>query len=104
MGKFDGTVNDCSIWSRIELPTLLDGGIGQITLIDYTNFQNRKDYPQLSSPVKPRDESAQDYCFDWEGDREDPADPDSEPPIGLPYYPGSCGVHVQQVSFYRRCV
>lgn len=72
MGKFDGTVNDCSIWSRIELPTLLDGGIGQITLVDYTNFQNQKDYPQLSSPVKPRDESdvfekrAQDYCFDWE--------------------------------------
>ncbi|KAL2055058.1 hypothetical protein ABVK25_004880 [Lepraria finkii] len=36
------------------------------------------------------------YCADWQGDQEDPADPDSTPGVGLGYYPGNCGVHVVQ--------
>ena len=104
VGRFDATVAGCSIWSRIELPTLTDGGI-QIILVDYSNFANTRDYPVAIAPIIFRREEnqalekrAQDYCFDWQGDREDPADPDSDPQVGLPYYPGNCGVHLQQVS------
>jgi len=103
VGKFDGSVSTCSVWSRIELPTLTDGGISKITLVDYSNFDNRKDYPLQIPNILPREENSvlqkrQDYCFDWQGDREDPADPDSDPQVGYDYYPGNCGVHLQQVS------
>ena len=100
VGKFNGDVDPCSIWLRIELPTLVAGGIA-ITLVDYTNFANQKAYP---APVIDRrtqngglEKRAQDYCFDWQGDREDPADPDSTPGVGLDYYPGWCVAHVVQV-------
>lgn len=109
VGRFDASVAACSVWSRIELPTLTAGGI-KITLVDYSNFDNKKDYP-LDLPNSPIDYPGipprevhgglvrrQDYCFDWQGDHEDPADPDSDPQIGLDYYPGNCGVHLQQVS------
>ena len=99
VGRFDAVVSDCSIWSRIELPTLVAGGI-PITLVDYTNFANTKDYPIPSNlqPIifKKRDDAK--YCPDWIGDQEDPADPDSTPGTGIGYYPGNCGVHVKQVS------
>ena len=96
VGRFDAVVSDCSIWSRIELPTLLAGGIG-ITLVDYTNFANQKDYPVPGGGFigKKRDNQ---YCFDWIGDQEDPADPDSTPGTGIGYYPGNCGLHLTQVS------
>ena len=114
VGQYDATVLDCSIWKRIELPTLTDGGI-PITLVDYSNFANQKDYPGTEPiiPFKPRDttglstrdniENSLDkrgtgYCFDWPGSQEDANDPDVDPPIGVPYYPGNCGVHLQQVS------
>lgn len=100
VGKFNGDVNSCSIWLRIELRTLAAAGI-QITLVDYTNFANQKAYP---APVIDRrtqsgglEKRAQDYCFDWQGDREDPADPNSTPGVGLDYYPGWCVAHVVQV-------
>ena len=102
VGRFDAVVSDCSIWSRIELPTLVAGGIS-ITLVDYTNFANQKDYPipdnllpDITGGIfKKRDDK---YCPDWLGDQEDPADPDSTPGVGIGYYPGNCGVHVKQVS------
>lgn len=105
VGQFDGTVLDCSIWKRIELQTLLDGGI-TIKLVDYSNFQNQKDYPGSNSiiPIIPRDEDSvlekrgTGYCFDWPGSGEDANDPDADPPVGIGYYPGNCGVHLQQVS------
>ena len=103
VGKFNGEVNSCSIWSRIELPTLLAGGI-QITLVDYTNFGNQKPYPIPDGVLGRRNEAGNlekrddKYCADWQGTEEDPADPDSTPGVGLPYYPGNCGVHVVQVS------
>ena len=101
VGRYDGVVNSCSVWVRIELPTLLAGGI-DITLVDYTNPSNQMPYP---APVLGRrdeiggvDKRAPDYCFDWQGDGEDPTDPDSTPSIGLDYYPGWCVAHVVQVS------
>ena len=103
VGKFNGEVNDCSIWSRIELPTLVTGGI-QITLVDYTNFANQAPYPVPGGVLGRRDADSSlvkrdnQYCADWQGDQEDPADPDSTPGVGLDYYPGNCGVHVVQVS------
>lgn len=98
VGKFDGDVNSCSIWVRIELPTLMAGGI-PITLVDYTNFANQKPYqaPVMDRRTPKGGASPQDYCFDWEGDQEDPADPDSTPGVGLGYYPGACVAHVVQV-------
>ena len=101
VGRFDAVVADCSIWSRIELPTLVAGGI-PITLVDYTNFANQKDYPIPDNLLvgdggifKKRNSQ---YCHDWLGNEEDPADPDSTPGVGIGYYPGNCGVHVKQVS------
>lgn len=103
VGKFDASFNECSIWSRIELQTLIDGGITKVTLVDYSNPANHKDYPLPISDILPREEDGmlrkrQNYCFDWQGDREDPADPESDPLIRLDYYPGNCGIHLQQVS------
>ena len=97
-------VADCSIWNRIELPTLIAGGI-PITFVDYSNFANTKDYPLpttagLTPPFQHGpfiQKRAVGSCFDWDGDREDPADPDSDPNAGIGYYPGQCGVHLQQV-------
>lgn len=93
----------CSIWNRIELPTLIAGSI-PITFVDGSNVANTKDYPvpdpPVFSPIIPRElleKRGSGHCFDWEGDREDPADPDSDQPIGLDYYPGNCGVHLEQV-------
>ena len=103
VGKFSAEVNDCSIWSRIELPTLVAGGIS-ITLVDYTDFTNQKPYPTPGNVLGRRDEDsllvkrADKYCFDWQGNGEDPADPDSTSGVGLPYHPGNCGVHLVQVS------
>lgn len=99
VGQFDGTVLDCSIWKRIELQTLLDGGIS-ITLVDYSNFANQKDYPGTSSidsgaPFRKRGTG---YCFDWPGRGDDANDPDAEPTVGTGYYPGNCGLHLTQVS------
>ena len=101
VGKFDYDINSCSIWLRIELPTLRAGGI-PITLVDYTNFDNKQAY---IAPVIDRrtqngsleKRAAQGYCFDWQGDQEDPADPDATPGVGLDYYPGWCLAHVVQV-------
>ena len=107
VGQWDGTVLDCSIWKRVEWPTLLDGNI-EITLVDYSNFDNKKQYPDFDAieslagggdgteRIKKR---LTGYCFDWPGDGEDVDDPDVDPPIGTPYYPGSCGVHLTQVSY-----
>lgn len=96
-------VADCSIWNRIELPTLAAAGI-PITFVDYSNFANTKDYPVPTptglGPFKSRslvEKRGSGACFDWDGDREDPADPDSDPNVGIGYYPGQCGVHLQQV-------
>lgn len=102
VGKYDGTVLDCSIWKRVELPTLLAGGIS-IKLVDYSNFANVKDYPALNSIVsrdvdRALEERETGYCFDWPGDGDDANDPDADPTVGTPYYPGSCGMHLQQVS------
>lgn len=106
VGKFDRTVLDCSIWKRIELPTLNDGGIN-IKLVDYSNFGNQEDYYPPAPPGfifrREDDNNALEkrgtgVCFDWPGSGEDDNDPDSDAPIGIPYYPGACGVHIQQVS------
>ncbi|KAL9130676.1 MAG: hypothetical protein Q9217_001203 [Psora testacea] len=88
VGQFDGTVRDCSIWKRIELPTLRAAGIS-IKLVDYSNFENQKDYPPPIEilPLQEEDEVIQlvepEYCFDWPGDGEDPNDPGHF----YPYYP-----------------
>ncbi|KAI4129290.1 MAG: hypothetical protein LQ338_002299 [Usnochroma carphineum] len=112
VGLWDATVLDCSIWKRIELPTLTDGGI-DIKLVDYSNLQNQKDYPgtgDVLGPLVPRgndhtvhgpdgaalEKRGTGYCFDWPGDQEDANDPDADPVVGIPYYPGNCGVHLQQ--------
>lgn len=103
VGQFDGSVLDCSIWKRVELPTLLAGGI-EIKLVDYSNFANVKDYFSTPDSIFARDmdgtleERATGYCFDWPGDGDDANDPDADPPVGTPYYPGACGLHLQQVS------
>ena len=101
VGQYDATVLDCSIWKRIELPTLIAGNI-DITLVDYSNFGNQKPYPLVGALI-PREEGSlvprtTGYCFDWPGTGEDANDPDVDPPYGIPYYPGQCGVHLQQVS------
>lgn len=99
VGNFDGPVYECSVWSRIELPTLVKAGI-KITLVDYTNFNNQKDYPIPIGLLGKR--APTEYCFDWLGDDEDPATPDVGPTLGAPYYAGYCGVHVTQVCI--RCL
>ena len=102
VGQWDGTVLDCSIWKRVELQTLLDGNI-EITLVDYSNFENQKPFPgtdvdDLISDGSTLKKRLTGYCFDWPGTGDDPNDPDADPPVGNPYYPGNCGVHLTQVS------
>ena len=112
VGLANAKVLDCSIWKRIELPTLIDGGIS-ITLVDYSDFENQNDYPGTNIEMFPGgffksraldgDDNAlakreTGYCFDWPGSLEDPNDPDADPEVGIGYYPGSCGMHLQQVS------
>ena len=108
VGQFDGTVLDCSIWKRIELSTLVAGNI-HITLVDYSNFDKKRDYPGTTPiiTIPPRSEGnaldelekrETEYCFDWPGTGEDPNDPDADSSAGIPYYPGNCGVHLTQVS------
>lgn len=101
VGQWDGTVLDCSIWKRVELPTLLAGNI-EITLVDYSEFSNQKPYPGTgendpsSGGGLRLNKRLTGYCFDWPGTGEDANDPDVDPPVGIPYYPGSCGVHLIQ--------
>lgn len=73
--------------------------MSKITLVDCTNFDNKKDYLGLPSRKSKRSES---YCFDWDGDREDPLGPKTDPSVDIGYYPGNCGFHVRQVSSMTR--
>ena len=106
VGRWDNVVEECSIWKRVELPTLLAGNV-EITLVDYSNFENQKPYPGTNVDVPSSggrgglDKRLTGYCFDWPGTGEDANDPDADPPVGLPYYPGSCGVHLTQVSVFN---
>lgn len=97
VGRWDLAVDKCRVWARVEYPSLLaNPQVTKITLVDYSNFDQKKEYPGLpeqSVKVK-RDDG---YCFDWDGDREDPLGQPSDPELGTGYYPGSCGVHVVQV-------
>lgn len=46
VGKYDGSVDACRIWARIEYPTLLSNpNVNSITLVDYTNTANQKPIP-----------------------------------------------------------
>ena len=103
VGLWNADVLPCSIWSRVEMQTLVDGNI-EIELVDYSNFDNKKQYPGTDTidpfsasgdKIKKRETG---YCFDWPGDGDDANDPDADPPVGTPYYPGNCGVHLTQVS------
>lgn len=100
VGKFNYDITPCSIWLRIELPTLMAAGI-PITLVDYTNFANQQAYQASLINTRTQNGSLEKRapvaCFDWQGDQEDPANPDSTPGVGLDYYPGWCVAHVIQV-------
>lgn len=95
---YNNKIDLCRVWARVEYSSLLDNPqVTKITLVDYTNFQNQKRYPglpQQNSKVK----RSNGYCFDWEGDAEDPIGPPTDPQLDIGYYPGNCGVHVVQVS------
>ena len=76
--------------------------------MDYSNFDNKKQYPgtDVINPLSGGGDATEKinkrltgYCFDWPGDGEEANDPDVDPPIGIPYYPGYCGVHLTQVSY-----
>ena len=43
VGKSDAIFRKCSVWNRVELPTLKSSNI-KITLVDHTNFKNQKDF------------------------------------------------------------
>ena len=96
VGKYNNEIDLCRVWARVEYPSLLENPqVTKITLVDYCNFENKKTYPGLPKQTIKLKRS-DDYCFDWEGDTEDPLGPD--PQVGIGYYPGNCGVHVVQVS------
>lgn len=96
VGRWDLAVDNCRIWARVEYQSLLDNpDVTKITLVDYSNFDNKKDYPGLPNQKVKRGNR---YCFDWDGDREDPLGQPSDPGLDIGYYPGNCGVHVVQVS------
>lgn len=112
VGMWNLEVDRCRVWGRIEYPSLLaNPHVTKVTLVDYSNFANKRDYPGIPGqnshrpkPVFPVGAMSIpggpdiDFCFDWEGDQEDPLDPASDPQLDVGYYPGNCGVHVVQVS------
>ncbi|KAF2105788.1 hypothetical protein BDV96DRAFT_591868 [Lophiotrema nucula] len=106
VAPFDNKIDACRIWSRMELPSLMDNSdVTKITLVDYTNFANKKTiWEPTSIPFSKREEAinqllskrADQACNDWDGYGDDPADPDADPSVSIPYAPGWCGVHVTQ--------
>ncbi len=78
---FDEIVRACSIWHRIELATLeANPAVSSITLVDYTNFSNKKILIESSTKrsmaqnnnhdtLQKRDDT---YCPDWAGSGNDP--------------------------------
>lgn len=96
VGRWDLAVDSCRVWARVEYQSLLNNpDVTKITLVDYSNFDNKKDYPGLPNQKVKRGNG---YCFDWDGDREDPLGQPSDPGLDIGYYPGNCGVHVVQVG------
>lgn len=96
VGNYDDTARDCSIWRRVELPTLLAGGIS-IKLVDYSSFANLKDYTVSDSIISLYVHGALEkretgYCLNRPGDDDGADAPDVDPTVG------SCGMHLQQVS------
>lgn len=124
IGQRDDEVLDCSIWKRIELPTLIAGNIS-ITLVD-VNWGTTRDYfapPDPPTPdfIETTDPPSPDgierralekrrtrFCFDWNGKDQDENDPgvtyDNEPPPGQNYYEGTCRLHLWQVSLLCQAV
>lgn len=79
VSQWSGEIDECRVWKRIELPTLvLNPNVQSITLVDFNNFANQKVYWSRQTS---RD-SADDFlakrdlaCLDWlTGDGDDLAD------------------------------
>ncbi|KAF2727347.1 hypothetical protein EJ04DRAFT_595306 [Polyplosphaeria fusca] len=110
VAPFDNKIDRCRTWSRTELPTLMDNvNVPKITLVDYTNTENRKTIwertpESIAALLAKREESlhqlfkrADDkFCFDWDGYGDDPGDPNGDPTLYIPYYPGRCDVNITQ--------
>ena len=97
-------IDTCRVRNRTEQPGLLaNPDVTSIIHVDYINWANQNTIcvrDDNSSPFDKRDsniseERSYEYCLDWDGYGDDPADPDGGPTLDIGYYPDYCGVITQ---------
>ena len=70
VGRWDLKVDACRVWARVEYDSLkANTAVTKITLVNADDFTQTMDYPGPSTSKVKRD---RDYCFDWNGNGEDP--------------------------------
>ena len=94
-------VDTCRVRNHTEQPGLLAIFFFKfLIIVFYTNWANQKTIcvrDDISFPSDKRDsnilkERSNEYCLDWDGYGDDPADPDGDPTLDIGYYPNYCGV------------
>ena len=84
----DAGTRDCSVWERVEKPTLLENkAVTDIVAVSSADFNKRetiwsrtqkRDNAGLALRALKKQASGQKFCFNWDGCGEDPTDPDGD--------------------------
>lgn len=84
----DAGTRDCSVWERIEKPTLVaNAAVTDIVAVSSADFNKRetiwsrtgkRDNAGLALRALKKQASGKKFCFNWEGCGEDPNDPDGD--------------------------
>ena len=72
VGRWDLKVDTCRVWARVEYDSLkANTQVTKITLVNVDDFTQTMDYPGPQS-IKNKEKRDKDYCYDWNGDGENP--------------------------------
>ena len=85
----DAGTRDCSVWERIEKPTLMaNTAVTDIVAVSSADFNRRntiwsqttrkRDNAGLALRALKKQASGKKFCFNWDGCGEDPSDPDGD--------------------------